>query len=82
MEIIFKRQSNFLQSGHSAMSDWDKAIADAQELISQELKKVADAKLRIKRLKLSIAVFQERKEAGDPWPGDDHGKPQRNRRRH
>lgn len=35
---------------------WDKAIADAKE--------------RIKKLELSISVFQERKNAGDPWPGN------------
>jgi hypothetical protein len=39
------------------VQSWDAAIADAKE--------------RIKRLKLSVKVFEQHRRAGEPWPGSE-----------
>jgi hypothetical protein len=31
---------------------------------------IKDAKQRIKDLQMSISVYEDRKRAGDPWPGE------------
>jgi hypothetical protein len=41
------------------VSDWDMAIADAED--------------RIKGLRKSIKIFQKHREAGDKWPGTEAG---------
>ena len=42
---------------------WDNAIQDAQETI-------VSLERKIKRLKESIQVFEQDRDAGRPWPGD------------
>jgi len=36
---------------------------------------IADAKKKIASLRMTISVFELRKAAGDPWPGDKETRP-------
>lgn len=59
---LSKRESKVkenLSNGDNNLNGWDRAIADAEK--------------GIKRLQSAISVCRERKEAGEPWPGDDAG---------
>ncbi len=42
---------------------WDEAIADAERMIKE-------AKARVRKLRGSILVFRDRRDNGDPFPGE------------
>ena len=51
------RKKNLRQESCKNLTGWDKAIRDAER--------------RIERLKAAVAVFKERRDAGEPFPGED-----------
>jgi hypothetical protein len=60
--LLSKRDSKSrekLSDCDSILSGWDRAIADAKK--------------GIVRLESAIGVFERRKQAGEPWPGDVAG---------
>lgn len=42
---------------------WDEAIADAERMIRE-------AKARVRKLRGSILVFRDRRDSGEPFPGE------------
>jgi hypothetical protein len=44
------------------LTSWDDAIADAERMM-------VEGKARLRRLRGSILVFQDRKDSGEPFPG-------------
>ncbi len=46
------------------LKGWDKAIADGRT-------KLVEAKVCLSRLRIAIRMFEQRKAAGEPWPGEE-----------
>jgi hypothetical protein len=56
MPIITKRDKQVQQKAQPHLSKWDRAIEDARK--------------GIRRLQTAIATFEEKKAAGEAWPGE------------
>jgi hypothetical protein len=56
-----KSTSNFRHHAKS-VNRWDRAIADAENMIVQ-------AESKIKQMRRAIKAFQVMRDSGEPWPG-------------
>lgn len=55
--------TTILHKMSESVSGWDGAIYDAEQRIGQ-------VKRRLAELKAVLALYKERRESGEPWPGE------------
>jgi hypothetical protein len=62
--VCKEKDTTILRKSPESLSGWDRAIYDTEQKISL-------TKHRLTELKAALGLFRERRNSGEPWPGEE-----------